>query len=356
MENTILNVTYLNGYSSNISTNSDSNTKYRYIDVKDKSVLVNTVLPLVSTTCRFNGEGTSVVYPTGMIICDGEDMLQKVTAVAVDFNAMVYEPSIGETCTIEEFLKGMSFGDNFDDIKYITKDEYFYSPPHINSAGKANGVYAITMKGELIDYNNANESCIGVALITDNQRIMIEKNGENNTISIKEAYDTDGATYDGTKESLKFVWGHEDTVIKGIAAEDSKDDIVKDLRGKENTNILLTTEDNTFENRPKMATYCRVFNNTPEENYGYKDWYIPAIKQLYEIVTPYKSDINKALFNIGGVILEVGKEGLYGWDNMYWSSTQANATYGKVAVLDKEGAARTNKGARIKVRLIRDID
>lgn len=38
-----------------------------------------------------------------------------------------------------------------------------------------NGVYAVNADHKLIDYNAADSSCIGVALITDNQKIMIAK-------------------------------------------------------------------------------------------------------------------------------------------------------------------------------------
>ena len=82
------------------------------------------------------------------------------------------------------------------------------SGPTINSAGKANGVYAITATGELIDYNTADNTCIGVALIVNDaptpQRIMIEKNETKNTTSIKAAYTEDGAS---NTSYTYFYWG-----------------------------------------------------------------------------------------------------------------------------------------------------
>ena len=51
----------------------------------------------------------------------------------------------------------------------------FSKPGTINLRTAPNGVYAVARNGKGLTVEEADSSCIGVALITDNQRIMIAK-------------------------------------------------------------------------------------------------------------------------------------------------------------------------------------
>ena len=184
--------------------------------------------------------------------------------------------------------------------------------PEVDITGKDNGVYAVTATGQLIPYNDAavNSTCIGVALITDNQKIMIENNREPNTASMKAANRTDGADDD---ESDTFYWGMNgsDTTIDNII------DAEADFEGKAHTTKLVEAVDTDGNTEyANMGTYCIKFNDTPEENLGYDDWYIPAMGQLYEIYTN-KTNINAALTAMGGQELKFG----------YWSSSETDGEY-----------------------------
>jgi len=222
-----------------------------------------------------------------------------------------------------------------------------YVAPTINSAGKANGVYAVTATGELIAYNDAavDATCLGVALITDNQRIMIEKMGEANTTSIKAAYTADGAS---NTNYTSFYWGMYGTDVNGIDNKSNGNAAKADFNGKANTEAIIATPDTddntTYAN---MGTYCTIFNQTKAENQGYTDWYIPACGQLYEIYTNV-TDINTALTNIGGTTLSTS--------NDYWSSSELNSSGGWLVSFNYGNVdANTNKRNRGRVRFVRDI-
>ena len=208
----------------------------------------------------------------------------------------------------------------------------------INTEGKSNGVYAITAKGELITYNDAavDATCLGVALITDNQKIMIEKN--------------DGKHVDGY--SAGFVWG---SYIYGIDVEDirnttNESDAKTDFNGKANTMAIYATysEDVVMDNSIDMCYVLSTFNEMDEnEDISFNDWYIPAFGQLWEIYTN-KETINEVLSKINGTELT----------NSYLSSSEYDASYawiinvsGSVEYIDKD-----NYYYGCKVRFVRDIN
>ena len=202
-----------------------------------------------------------------------------------------------------------------------------------------NGVYAVTAKGELIDYTAANESYIGVALITDNQRIMIEKMGEANTDIIKEAYGADGATNTDYKY---FYWGSYGTDVAGITNISSSDAAKQDFNGKDNTAAIIATPDTDSNTEyANMGTYCAKFN---EMSGTYADWYIPAAGQLYEIYTNV-TDINTALTNIGGTTFNTA--------DYYWSSSEISSK--GAWCVSFSGGGQGGKGFPNRVRFVRDL-
>ena len=220
------------------------------------------------------------------------------------------------------------------------------SAPAINSAGKANGVYVVTKDGELVDKSTAAADALGVALITANQRILIEKNGESNTEIIQAAYTADAAT--NTKYQ-KFYWGSYGTDVSGIENILSADAAKAHFNGKDNTAAIIATPDTdsstTYAN---MGTYCTKFN---EMSGTYSDWYIPAAGQLYEIYSNV-NDINTALTNIGGTKLNTSS----GTSNVYWSSSEEWAD-GAWRVDFYYGSVYGNgKNCNSYVRFVRDIE
>jgi len=208
--------------------------------------------------------------------------------------------------------------------------------PTVNSAGKANGVYAVTAEGELIAYNDAavNSTCIGVALITDNQKIMIAR--ENAT--------------DGTNST--FYWGRNLYGIDVNNMVNMQQDAAKaDFNGKNNTASIISayTEHAVEMVARDMCKVLQDFNNdtdsdTYADNEGFSDWYIPAAGQLYEIYTNM-TNINEALSITGGINLEENK--------IYWSSSEAGANYAWPTPIYQGSYHLKNSEGR--VRFVRDI-
>lgn len=266
----------------------------------------------------------------------------------------------------------------FNSDSVIEDDEIVEDKPVIDTTGKANGVYAVTAKGELIAYNDAavDATCLGVALITDNQRIMIEKNGEANTTSIKTAYTADGAS---NTEYYKFYWGmygSDNTSITNYTQTggggtssygylpqangsyaSSSDNLsgdyitwtsgaLSDFNGKANTAALLAASDtDSYTTYANMATWCRIFNQTATENQGYTDWYIPACGQL-SLMYLNMTAINSALTKIGGQTIS---------SDIYWSSSEYSSDPGWSVSFDNGRVSYTIKNYSTLVRFVRDL-
>ncbi len=204
--------------------------------------------------------------------------------------------------------------------------------PTVNSAGKANGVYAVTATGELIAYNDANidATCLGVALITDNQRIMIEKT---------QSYDATNTTfYWGTNLYQKNVAGITETTDQAVAKAD--------FSGKEHTNAIITayTEHSVDMDARDMCKVLQTFNDG-ENNGGFTDWYIPAAGQLYEIYTN-KTNINAALTAMSSTAFS---------DGSYWSSSEYDSSSGWGVYFYNGDVNYYYKSYNGRVRFVRDI-
>lgn len=230
-----------------------------------------------------------------------------------------------------------------------------------------NGVYAVAADGSPVTVEDADESCIGVALIVNDaptpQRLMIEKNGEANTTSIKAAYTADGAT---DIEYKTFYWGPYSMNVVGItswvdgSSEKAPTDyktwenyptyVWNDYNGKENTAALQSvTDTDTYTTYANMATWCTKFNATPSENQGYTDWYIPAVGQCL-LISINVTIINNVLTKIGGTTFAGG---------FYWSSSQNDFRRGWFVALNSCYASSENKSynsySNFCVRLVRDL-
>ena len=219
----------------------------------------------------------------------------------------------------------------FKKIRFI-RDLNFESTENtgllINSAGKANGVYVITATGELVDKATAAADAIGVALITDNQRIMIAKSNAS----------------DGTNNTLYWGYNLQDKDVEGINNTSSSNTAKTDYNGAANTAAIIAAY-SQHSVTMDAKDMCKVLASYAEG--GFTDWYVPAAGQLYEIYTN-KSAINSILSNIGGTSIDSGS---------YWSSSECNADIPWIVYFNDGGVYDSyGKACDLNVRLVRNIN
>ena len=194
----------------------------------------------------------------------------------------------------------------------------------------ANGVYAVSADGMPVEVANATAECIAVALITDNQRIMIEKT---------QSYDATNTTfYWGKNFYGKNVAGITETTDQAVAKAD--------FSGKEHTAAIITayTEHSVDMDARDMCKVLQTFNDG-KNNGGFTDWYIPAAGQLYEIYTNM-TNINAALTAMSSTAFS---------DNIYWSSSEYSSNYGWVVSFNDGGVYNDSENGYDRVRFVRDI-
>ena len=247
---------------------------------------------------------------------------------------------------------------------------------YIDLATAADGVYVVAKNGWGIPVEEADTSCIAVALIQGKHKFWIEKNGEENLISIKAAHVAEGAQfpnytmfswgmygYDNPEikethlvggNSSSYSWGYLPKADGSYFQEKNKlsakqndwlNGALADLNGKNNTKALLLAEDTCRNDMyPNMATYVLMFNGTQSENQRYTDWYIPTLGQL-ALMFLNKGKIDKALLKIGGVLFT---------HTQYWSSTEFSAEEGWGVNMGYGGVWHDKKNHGFSVRLVRD--
>lgn len=218
----------------------------------------------------------------------------------------------------------------FNNDSVIEDDEIVENDkPIIDITGKANGVYAVTAEGELIAYDDAavDATCLGVALITDNQKVMIAKvdatDGTNNT----------------------FYWGKnlQDKDVAGITETTNSLVAKTDFNGKVNTAAIIAAYDQHSVDMDSRDM-CKVLSSYTEG--GFTDWYIPTLGQLYEMYKK-KSDINTALANIGDTALE---------SDCYWSSSEGGVNRAWYVNFNNGYVyGDLNKYRDLQVRFVRDL-
>lgn len=246
----------------------------------------------------------------------------------------------------------------------------------IDAATAPNGIYAVAPNGKLAIPDEIKTEAVAVALITDKQRIMIEKNETKNTASIKAAYTADGATNTGY---TYFYWGMDGSDNTSITnytqtggggtspfgylpkADDTykstpnlsgnyttwTSGALSDFNGKANTAALLAVSDtDNYTTYPNMDTWCRIFNQTAAENQGFSDWYIPSLGQLAQIYLNMTA-INNALTMIGGQTIA---------SSYYWSSSEYSSNNGWYVNFNIGVVSNFNKVNSGRVRFVRDIE
>ena len=223
-----------------------------------------------------------------------------------------------------------------------------------------NGVYAVSAEGLPVKVDNATSECIAVALIVNDaptpQRIMIEKNGSNNTayggnrtlywnysdkdLTLNNNSKVDGTNNygylpkaDGTYQSTPNLSDDYTTWTRGA---------LSDFDGKTNTEIIVSASSNTRD----MGLVLTAFNAAADQNKGFTDWYIPACGQL-ALIYLNMNDINTILTKIGGTAIKSGN---------YWSSTECSMYSGRCIRFENGCVSDyTKRDETVEVRFVRNL-
>lgn len=209
----------------------------------------------------------------------------------------------------------------------------------------SNGVYAVTSDGELIDYNIADSSCLGVALVAGEHKFMIAKSdatdGSNSILYWGEnLYGKDvagitnissGADYigEGKKYGTDFTTWSTGPVV--------------DFNGAANTAAIIAgyTEHGVSMETRDMCSVLNTFNASD----NFKDWYVPACGQL-ALIYLNMTEINAALAKIGGTALAAEN---------YWSSSESSSGDAWYVSFSGGYVYSDSKGRSYRVRFVRDI-
>jgi len=302
-----------------------------YSDYEDEGTAIERAV-----TTTLGGTATDImVVPTGQsaaitfnVTVDGTVYTATSSAVQIEMGS-----SYKYTLTLNSTMMGVSEA-TVTQWNTVTKDNLTLEKlgPWTNVA---NGVYAVAADGSPVEVANATSECIAVALITDNQRIMIEKMGEANA-----EWNSNTTLYWGYNLYQKDVAGITETTDQTVAKAD--------FNGLDHTNAIIAayTEHSVAMDARDICSVLQTFNDG-DNNGGYSDWYIPAAGQLYEIYTNM-TNINTALSAMTATQLS-------SVDN-YWSSSEYDENYGWSVRFDNGNVSneRSKRGSR-RVRFVRDI-
>jgi hypothetical protein len=178
----------------------------------------------------------------------------------------------------------------------------------------------------LIDYNTADSSALGVALVVGEHKFMIAKSDATNDGSNRYLYWTkstsdlllltNNTNVDGTN-SEGYLPKPDGTFAGSTKAHLSGDfttwttGALSDFNGKDNTTVIAASSSDVKD----ICTVLNTFNTTTDSNnIGKNDWYVPACGQL-ALMWLNKKEINEALAKIGGNALA----------DEYWSSSEKSA-------------------------------
>ena len=177
-------------------------------------------------------------------------------------------------------------------------------------------VYAVSATGSLIDYNSADATATGVALVAGEHKFMIAKSdatdGTNTTLywtksksdlSLTNYGNADGTSNNGYLSSASTPQLNKDFTTWKAGA-------LSDFNGKANTAVIAAASSDARD----MCTVLNTFNASDSHN----DWYVPACGQLALMYLNIK-EINTALAKIGGTALAAA---------YYWSSSELSSNSG----------------------------
>lgn len=231
-----------------------------------------------------------------------------------------------------------------------------------------NGVYAVTSKGYLVYPEEADESCVAVAIIHHgvNKYLMIDKNESENP-SYKEAAQGKVSTY-------QFIYGSIGVDIANLpnftyvvdnqtyvfctgtgTPQLTRDPTLwsngglSDWNGASNTEELLDLVlPPANQNYLAVGSLLKVFR-TSDEALGYKDWYLPSVGEWALIMLHY-DELNSLLSKIGGHVLHTSQN--------YLASTESSKDYKFFVGNNSEGnyIGRSVKQTVGRARFIRPLN
>lgn len=231
------------------------------------------------------------------------------------------------------------------------------------------GVYAVNKNLRLIPVSEADNTCIGIALVYDRHRIMIEKNEDSN-----QSYKDASAGYN---RNYLFYWGGYGTDQPGITNYNELDEsntsgylkpeqgsyigtpyisenifswtsgVLSDWNGKTNSEVLkkVTVGGGGYNGYVTIGRVLNAFLASSDAK-GYNDWYIPSCPQL-SLIWMKLNSVNNALSAIGGKQFNIS--------NIYWSSSERSSNYGWKLNFSSGLVGRVAKTNSYRVRFIRDI-
>lgn len=179
----------------------------------------------------------------------------------------------------------------------------------VNSYNYEDGVYVVNQHEQLLPVEKGTSDCIAVAVIQGPHKFYIEKNNNFYDVSLQDS---------GMQSDIGYSFADEcqsDSVMISDRLYDSYYGCVLPDYTKWTDGAL--SDFNGYENTKKgTLELLNNFNNSPEQQYN--DWYIPSLGQLGIIYT-LRNEINIALNNIGGALLDLSKG--------YGSNTKGNENY-----------------------------
>ena len=166
-------------------------------------------------------------------------------------------------------------------------------------------IYAMTADEEVIDYNTADNSCIGVVLHATgqnfNKKFLINKEFFGGVLltdnySGVTTWDTlDGLNSSGYLPNPDGSFGGSTHLSEDFTTW--TEGALSDFNGKYNTTCLTLGEDIQYKDS-YMPYILKNYNDEELANGRPNDWYIPACGQLALIAVAY-NEINKAMYKIG---------------------------------------------------------
>ena len=180
----------------------------------------------------------------------------------------------------------------------------------------SDGVYAVSSTGSLIDYNSADATSTGVALVAGEHKFMIAKSDATNdgsnynlcwTNNTSDLSLTNYSKVDGTN-GFGYLPKPDGTFGGSTHLSDDfttwTNGALSDFNGKANTAVIAAASSHAKD----MCTVLNTFNASD----SFKDWYVPACGQL-ALMYLNMTEINAALAKIGGTALAAED---------YWSSSE----------------------------------
>ena len=273
---------------------------------KPLSRTVTTTAGAAATDIMVVPTGTSAAI-TFLLTIDDIQFTAKSDAVQLAMgNSYQYTLNLSDISTYME-ISGFSVKPwNSTTGGTLDLEEFVDTTPH---------VYAVSSTGSLIDYNSADATAIGVALVAGEHKFMIAKSdatdGSNSTLTWDKSYSdlslTNYGNADGTNSKGYLTGASTPQLNKDFTTW--KAGALSDFNGKANTEAIAAASSDARD----MCTVLNTFNASDSHN----DWYVPACGQL-ALMYLNMTEINAALAKIGGTALAA---------EYYWSSSEYSSNY-----------------------------